>query len=193
MSVNNMLDASDAPDDGGPRRVRLVVTAAIVGWILLVAGDILTDASEGAGRGHLLVDGLGALLGAGALSALWRGAVLARLRARALALDLGRAAAREEAWRSEAARWRGEAVQALRGLGAAIDAQLERWGLTPAEKEVALLVLKGYGMKDVARMRGTSERTVRQQALTVYKKAGLEGRAELAAFFLEDLLLPGGA
>jgi hypothetical protein len=32
---------------------------------------------------------------------------------------------------------------------------------------------------------------VRQQALAVYRKSGLNGRNDLAAFFLEDLLLPG--
>ena len=42
----------------------------------------------------------------------------------------------------------------------------------------------------MAETRQTSERTVRQQALAVYRKAGLAGRAELAAFFLEDILLP---
>jgi hypothetical protein len=31
---------------------------------------------------------------------------------------------------------------------------------------------------------------VRQQAIAVYRKSGLAGRAELSAFFLEDLLLP---
>jgi len=32
---------------------------------------------------------------------------------------------------------------------------------------------------------------VRQHAATVHGKADLTGRAELAAFFLEDLMLPG--
>jgi hypothetical protein len=32
--------------------------------------------------------------------------------------------------------------------------------------------------------------TVRQHAVAVYRKSGLAGRAELSAFFLEDLLLP---
>jgi DNA-binding CsgD family transcriptional regulator len=45
-------------------------------------------------------------------------------------------------------------------------------------------------MKEIADARGTAERTARQQALAVYRKAGLGGRAELSAFFLEDLLLP---
>ena len=41
----------------------------------------------------------------------------------------------------------------------------------------------------IANLRATSERTVRQRAKDVYRKAGLSGRAELSAFFLEDLLL----
>ena len=44
-------------------------------------------------------------------------------------------------------------------------------------------------MKDGALL-GKSDRTVRQQAVEVYRKSGLSGRAELSAFFLEDLLLP---
>jgi DNA-binding NarL/FixJ family response regulator len=55
---------------------------------------------------------------------------------------------------------------------------------------VALLLLKGLAHKEIADARETSERTVRQQSLAIYRKAGLSGRAELSAFFLEDLLLP---
>ncbi len=72
----------------------------------------------------------------------------------------------------------------------AIDGQFAAWKLTAAEREVALLILKGYGHKQIAGATQRSERTVRQHAVTVYQKSGLAGRAELAAFFLEDLLLP---
>ena len=34
------------------------------------------------------------------------------------------------------------------------------------------------------------EATVRQQSTAIYRKAGLDGRHDLAAFFLEDLLAP---
>jgi len=71
-----------------------------------------------------------------------------------------------------------------------MDRQFDRWGLTPAEREVALLQLKGLRHKAIAELRNTSERTVRQQALAIYRKSGLSGRTDLAAFFLEDLLLP---
>jgi DNA-binding CsgD family transcriptional regulator len=92
--------------------------------------------------------------------------------------------------RAEARRWSQGAQDALQGLGAAIDRQFDKWGLTPAEREVALLQLKGLRHKAIAELRKTSERTVRQQALAVYRKSGLNGRTDLAAFFLEDLLLP---
>jgi DNA-binding NarL/FixJ family response regulator len=71
-----------------------------------------------------------------------------------------------------------------------VDEQMGRWGLTPAEREVALLLLKGHGHKQIASATGRSERTVRQHAIAVYRKAGVGGRAELAAFFLADLELP---
>ncbi|MBZ0120481.1 MAG: helix-turn-helix transcriptional regulator, partial [Sandaracinaceae bacterium] len=75
-------------------------------------------------------------------------------------------------------------------LGEALARQFERWQLTAAEREVALLLLKGLSLKEIAEARGTSERTVRDQARAVYRKAGLAGRSELSAFFLEDLLVP---
>ena len=95
-----------------------------------------------------------------------------------------------EVARTEGAQWRADMRELLKGLSAAIDAQFERWGLTPAEREVALLLLKGLSHKEIAVVREASVLTVRQQASSVYSKANLSGRAALSAFFLEDLLLP---
>jgi DNA-binding CsgD family transcriptional regulator len=95
-----------------------------------------------------------------------------------------------EVARVQGQRWRNEARNVLQGLGEAIDAQFTRWGLTDAEREVALLLLKGLSHHEIATVRATSERTVREQARAVYAKAGLSGRATLSAFFLEDVLAP---
>lgn len=92
--------------------------------------------------------------------------------------------------RLQGQRWRNESRQWLTGLGAAIDAQFTRWSLTDAEREVALLLLKGLSTKEIGVVRASSERTVREQARAIYAKAGLTGRAALSAFFLEDLLAP---
>jgi DNA-binding NarL/FixJ family response regulator len=92
--------------------------------------------------------------------------------------------------RVQGQRWRTESRSLLNGLGEAIEAQFTRWNLTEAEREVALLLLKGLSHKEVATVRAVSERTVREQARSIYTKAGLTGRAALSAFFLEDLLAP---
>ena len=74
-----------------------------------------------------------------------------------------------------------------------IDSEFTTWQLSHSEKDVALLLIKGLSMKEIAAIRTTHEKTVRQQATTIYKKSGLSGRQELAAFFLEDILsLPIG-
>jgi DNA-binding CsgD family transcriptional regulator len=92
--------------------------------------------------------------------------------------------------RVQGQRWRTESRTLLNGLGEAIDTQFSRWNLTDAEREVALLLLKGLSTKEVAAVRASSERTVREQARSIYAKGGLTGRSALSAFFLEDLLAP---
>jgi DNA-binding CsgD family transcriptional regulator len=84
--------------------------------------------------------------------------------------------------------WRASAEPALIRLGVAIDQQLVEWQLTPTEREVGRLLLGGLGHKQIAAQTGRSERTVRQHAVAIYQKSGLQGRAEFAAFFLQDLL-----
>lgn len=76
-------------------------------------------------------------------------------------------------------------AQAIRNL---IDQQFINWQLSLGEKDVALLLIKGLSMKEIAELRQTHEKTVRQQASHIYRKSGLSGRQELSAFFLEDIL-----
>lgn len=90
----------------------------------------------------------------------------------------------------ERARWRASAEAVLTSFAQAVDERFSAWGLTPTEREVALRLLKGHSHKRIAFDTGRSERTVRQHAAVVYQKSGLGGRAELSAFFLDDLLLP---
>jgi DNA-binding NarL/FixJ family response regulator len=93
-----------------------------------------------------------------------------------------------QAVRAERQRWREELAHHLRAVGEGIRRQFAAWQLTAAEQDVAMLLLKGFSHKEIARLRRTSEATVRQQAAAIYQKAGLGGRAALSAFFLDDLL-----
>jgi DNA-binding CsgD family transcriptional regulator len=171
-------------DAAGVQPLAWAATGAAFALIaLLVGADVVGDLRAGGGPGHAALE-LGLMVVAlGGAGFFWAQFASLRRRARLLVRDL-------DAAQAEADRWRREADEVLRGLGVAIDRQFERWNLSAAEKEVALLLLKGLAHKEIAEVRDTSERTVRQQSLAIYRKAGLSGRAELAAFFLEDLLLP---
>lgn len=98
-----------------------------------------------------------------------------------------------ERHRAERSAWIERSRPALAGFGEAIDRQFTAWQLTPTEREVALLLLKGRSHKAIAAATGRSPATVRQHATSVYQKAALAGRAELAAYFLEDVALPQAA
>lgn len=66
-----------------------------------------------------------------------------------------------------------------------IDIQLEGrmpGVLTPAESEVAVLLLMGRSDREIARHRNTRERTVANQVQAIYTKLGMSSRAELADY-----------
>ena len=75
-----------------------------------------------------------------------------------------------------------------REYSAYLHKQFDVWTLSPSEKDVALLLLKGLSFKEIAEARSTKEKTVRQQASTIYKKSNVSGRHEFAAWFFEDML-----
>ena len=95
--------------------------------------------------------------------------------------------------RRDGERWRTASAAHVEGLSRAIAGQFRTWALTEAEADVAGMMLKGLSHKEVATLRQCSEVTVRQHATVIYRKSGLTNRAQLTAFFLEDLLPAGRA
>lgn len=163
----------------------LIVVFALIG--ALAAVDLLIDLGEGTSVLHIVVEGIVLILAIGTAAAMSLRLINSVQTAREHARDLEKRLKRSSA---DAERWRLEARRHLEGLGAAIERQFGQWTLSPTEKEVALLLLKGFSHKEIARLRGTSDATARQHARAVYGKAGVGGRHELAGFFLEDLALP---
>jgi len=74
------------------------------------------------------------------------------------------------------------------GLSEAIADQFITWKLTKAEKDVALLVVKGLSFSKISELRGVSEKTVHQQISSVYKKSSVKNRHEFMSGFLEDFI-----
>lgn len=152
-------------------------TAALAAFMLLqtiaavyFVADAFSDLIEDLGSPHSILEALVALaLVLGVILSGWQlRQTLERMRDQERALDTAR----------------GE-------LSSVIDAQFTEWGLTPAERDVGLLALKGVELADIARMRGAAQGTVRAQLTRIYAKAGVSGRPQFAAWFVEDLLSGG--
>ena len=145
------------------------LTVQTLGTVFFV-GDVIGDLREDPGSVHFIFEAavtlvlvLGIFFGVWALRR-----TIELLRAQDAALDVARGA-----------------------LSQVIETQFQNWGLTPAERDVAFLALKGLDVAEIADMRGAAQGTVRAQLTRIYAKAGVSGRAQFAAFFVEDLLGEG--
>ncbi len=158
----------------GERRAMVLAALILVQALcaMFFIGDLIFDLSQG---DHL--DDLHMILEAVAAVALTAGVIylmreLRDLTNRMAAMELGIRAARGE-------------------MANLIDAFFDQWRLTPSEREIALMVLKGIDNESIAQMRGTASSTVRAQCTRIYAKAGVDGRAQLLSIFMEELLHAG--
>ncbi|MGJ8619028.1 MAG: helix-turn-helix transcriptional regulator [Methylophilaceae bacterium] len=150
----------------------------------LIVLDIVGDYQDGIAWTHLVIELL--ILLASLMGIVYFGWLFLKTtqsKIKALTLDLNTA-------NQQAEQWRNANRNLLAGLSKQIFKQFQQWGLTQAESEVGMLMLKGFSFQEAADVRATSERTIREQARSIYRKSGLAGRSELSAFFLEDLLPP---
>jgi DNA-binding CsgD family transcriptional regulator len=170
----------------GERRIRWLLAGAGVGcFALLLTLEIVTERDE-LSPFDLAIDAVAILLTIGA--AVGVGLLAQRMHAQheertALLRDL-------EIARAEGNGWRDKVRAHLAGFKNGLDQQFEAWGMTAAEREVGLLILKGLSHKEIASLRATTEATVRQQAQAIYRKARLPGKTAFSAYFLEDLFTP---
>lgn len=68
--------------------------------------------------------------------------------------------------------------------------KFSEWKLTTAEREVALLIVKGFSVSEIAALRGKKEGTIKAHNSAIYAKSGLSGRVQLVSYFLEELTAP---
>ncbi len=162
-------------------RVFIVAILALI--FVVISVDLVNDALVGVPWWHLLAEGFVAFVAILSAFYLVRGSYR-------LKHSLQSEQEKSSQLKCEAEKWRITAKRYIEGLSQAIDEQLTSWGLSVSEKEVALLLLKGFSLKEIASIRNTAEKTARTQSIAIYSKTGLNGRSGLAAFFLEDLFSP---
>ena len=72
-----------------------------------------------------------------------------------------------------------------------LDQSFDQWALTPSERDVALLAIKGLSLAEIADIRQTKQGTIKAQCNAIYQKAGVSGRPQLLSLFIEELMSDG--
>ena len=164
------------------KNLKEIIFIGILLLIALSSGiDLATDLSHGAAADHIAKEGVIVLMSL--ITILW---LIAGLRAQMKQISelkqQLKASKHPEQLPPE------YVVKARKQFSEVVNQQFTDWKLTASEAEVGWLLLKGLSLKEVAVVRNTLEKTVRQQASSIYKKAGVNGRHAFAAWFLEDLM-----
>jgi DNA-binding CsgD family transcriptional regulator len=88
----------------------------------------------------------------------------------------------------DAARMKSQMRAASGAFMELLEERFAEWNLTPAEHDVALFAIKGLTISEIANIRSTSEGTVKAQTNAIYRKSGVNGRAQLLSLFIDDLM-----
>jgi len=157
----------------------LILIFAIV--VVASGADLVADLSHGADTEHIVKETIVVSISTIGLAWLLWGLRQQRLEIRSLQQELDTA-------NSPQAPPKIYVLEARKKLGNVVTQQFSEWQLTGSEIEVGWLLLKGLSLKEIAIVRSTQEKTVRQQASSIYKKSGVSGRHAFSAWFIEDIL-----
>lgn len=169
------------------RRNRLVALG-MLGFALLLLLEWATE-----GEDIAIADFLADALALAILVATSVVAALAAIAGREDRADRAALVHELEKAKDEGAQWRKRAEDQLDQFRQAIGEQFEQWDATAAERDIGHLILRGLSHKEIARLRKTSEATVRQQAQSLYRKANLPNKGAFSAYFLDDVLFQPAA
>jgi DNA-binding NarL/FixJ family response regulator len=162
--------------------VKETILIAIFAVVVVASGaDLVADLSHGATVEHVFKEAVIVAISLFAIAWVLLGVHRQKLEIRALKKELegmGKAHASPKKY----------VIEARKKLGTVVAQQFSEWKLTDSEADVGWLLLKGLSLKEVAAVRNTLEKTVRQQASSIYKKSGVQGRHAFSAWFIEDIL-----
>lgn len=65
----------------------------------------------------------------------------------------------------------------------------DQWKLTASEKDVAMLMVKGLRIGEIAGVRGSAEGTIKAHLNSIYRKSGTNSRAELLSLIIDPLMV----
>ena len=96
---------------------------------------------------------------------------------------------RQLRWLQERNTQQSETLRFLRGeMDSYVHGKFDEWSLTSAERDIAMYMLKGLSIAEIAAARSTAEGTVKAQTSNIFRKTGVASRMELMSLFLDEFL-----
>ena len=68
-----------------------------------------------------------------------------------------------------------------------IESRLSSWNLTKAESETAWLLIKGFSINEISKVRHVKEKTVHHQLTSIYSKSKTRNRSDFTSQFIQAL------
>jgi len=168
----------------------MAIDRLLMAIFLLIAfanvSDVVADYHMQVATWHLAIEGITVVISIAAFIVLWRRVLQRNQELKQLKVALSRHHQREK--ETTANHESGKERDKLPDSYTAVQSWFKQWKLSPSEQEVAVLLIKGLSFNEIAEVRSTKEKTVRQQASSVYAKSGLSGRNQLSAWLIDALL-----
>lgn len=158
-------------------KILIISTTVTLAYVAFAVFDLIHDSRFGVDRLNLFFESGVAIL---IILGVWKTALFFIQNESESSDKLTELKLQNEAWKRRAA-------ESLAAFDVQLEEQLLQWQLSPAEKQVARMLLKGYSNRDIAKQRKTSEHTTKQQISSIFRKSGLKTRMEISTFFLGDL------
>jgi len=99
---------------------------------------------------------------------------------------------RQLRWLEERNTQQSESLRFLRGeMDSYVHCKFDEWNLTSAERDIAMYMLKGLSIAEIAAARSTAEGTVKAQTSNIFRKTGVASRLELMSLFMDEFLEVG--
>lgn len=159
---------------------------------LLIAGanvsDVIADYQMHVGTWHLVVEGTTVVISILAFLVLWRRILERRRELKSLQESITRLQSKAASAAVDKAPVKTTSATSMKSSYPAVQNWFKEWKLSPSEQQVAVLLIKGLSFNEIASVRNTKEKTVRQQASSIYSKSGLSGRNNLSAWLIDALL-----
>ena len=153
----------------------------LIVFLLIAAAnisDVIADYHMAVDTWHLIIEGITVVISLVAFFILWNRIARRNLELTELKVSLQRHQQQPKTT---------EKKPSMTSYGS-VKHHFDQWQLSPSEQEVAVLLLKGLSLSEIAGVRNTKEKTVRQQASAIYAKSELNGRNQLSAWFIDALL-----